>query len=180
MARPVWSGSLTFGLVTLPVRLYTATDSHTVRFHRIQRGTADRIRNERVNERTGEEVTADDIVKGLDAGDSYVLVEPEELEDIAPGRSRALEISGFVDLAQVRPVFFDRAYYLGPRGKEQAKVYALLQKALDRAGKAGIATFVMRNREYLVAVGAEGDIPRARARRWRRKKRPRNPRMSSI
>ncbi|WP_399123328.1 Ku protein [Streptomyces sp. N2A] len=158
MARPVWSGSLTFGLVTLPVRLYTATDSHTLHFHQIQRGTSDRIRNQRVNERTGEEVAADDIVKGLDAGDAYVLVEPEELDDIAPGRSKALEISGFVELAEVEPVFFDRTYYLGPRGKEYAKVYALLQRALDRSGKAGIATFVMRNREYLVAVKAEGDV----------------------
>ncbi|GAB7029624.1 Ku protein [Streptomyces sp. NPDC021749] len=158
MARPVWSGALTFGLVTLPVRLYTATDSHTLHFHQIQRGTSDRVRNQRVNERTGEEVAADDIVKGLDAGDTYVLVEPEELADIAPGRSRALEISGFVDLAEVEPVCFDRTYYLGPGGKEYAKVYALLQRALDRSGKAGIATFVLRNPEYLAAVKAEDDV----------------------
>lgn len=158
MARPVWSGSLTFGLVTLPIRMYTATDSHTIHFHQIQRGTADRIRNQRINERTGEEVAPEDIVKGFDAGEEYVLVEPEELDDIAPGRSKALEISGFVDLAEVEPIFFDRTYYLGPKGKEHAKVYALLRKALDRSGKAGIATFVMRNRAYLVAVKAEDDI----------------------
>lgn len=158
MARAVWSGSLTFGLVTLPVRMYTATESHTLHFHQLQRGTADRVRNQRVNERTGEEVSAEDIVKGLDAGDEYVLVEPEELDDIAPGRSKALEISGFVDLAEVEPVFFDRTYYLGPAGKDYAKVYALLHKALAQADKAGIATFVMRNRAYLVAVKAEDDI----------------------
>ncbi|MFF4952192.1 Ku protein [Streptomyces chattanoogensis] len=158
MARPVWSGSLTFGLVTLPVRMYTATDSHTIHFHQLQRGTSDRIRHQRVNERTGEEVSADDIVKAFDAGDEYVLVEPEELDDIAPGRSKALEISGFVDLDEVEPIFFDRTYYLGPKGKEYAKVYALLHRALDRSGKAGIATFVMRNREYLVAVKAEDDL----------------------
>ncbi|MGW1377460.1 non-homologous end joining protein Ku [Streptomyces sp. NPDC002446] len=158
MARPVWRGSLTFGLVTLPIKMYTATDSHTIHFHQIQRGTADRIRNQRVNERTGEEVAAEDIVKGYDVGEEYVLVEPEELDDIAPVRSRALEISGFVELADVEPIFFDRTYYLGPQGKEYAKVYALLRKALDRSGKAGIATFVMRNRAYLVAVKAEDDI----------------------
>ncbi|UQA90656.1 non-homologous end joining protein Ku [Streptomyces halobius] len=158
MARPVWSGSLTFGLVTLPIKLYTATDSHTLHFHQLQRGTSDRVRHQRINERTGEEVAADDIVKGLDTGDEYVLVEPEELDDIAPGRSKALEISGFVDLAEVKPIFFDRTYYLGPKGKEYAKVHALLHKALGRSGKAGIATFVMRNREYLVAVKAEDDI----------------------
>ncbi|TJZ44487.1 Ku protein [Streptomyces piniterrae] len=158
MARPVWSGSLTFGLVTLPVRMYTATDSHTIHFHQLQRGTSDRIRHQRVNERTGEEVPAEDIVKGFDTGEDYVLVEPEELDDIAPGRSKALEITGFVDLAEVEPIFFDRTYYLGPRGKEYAKAYALLHQALDRSGKAGIATFVMRTREYLVAVKSEDDL----------------------
>ncbi|MEF3117933.1 Ku protein [Streptomyces chrestomyceticus] len=158
MARAIWSGSLSFGLVNLPVRMYAATESHTVHFHQIQRGTSDRVRNKRVNERTGEEVPAEDIVKGVDAGDAYVLVEPEELDDIAPGRSKAVEISGFVDLDEVAPVYFDTTYYLGPRGKDYGKVYALLHKALKESNKAGIATFVMRNRAYLVAVQAEGGI----------------------
>ncbi|WP_030659450.1 Ku protein [Streptomyces rimosus] len=158
MARAIWSGSLSFGLVNLPVRMYAATESHTVHFHQIQRGTSDRIRNKRVNERTGKEVPAEEIVKGVDAGDSYVLVEPEELDDIAPGRSRALEIGGFVDLDAIEPVYFATTYYLGPRGKDYAKVYALLHKALQETDKAGIATFVMRNRAYLVAVKAEADI----------------------
>ncbi|GAA1523488.1 Ku protein [Streptomyces albidochromogenes] len=158
MARPVWSGTLTFGLVSLPVQMFTATDSHTVHFHQLQRGTSDRVRNKRVNERTGDEVPLDEIVKGYDAGDEYVLIEPGELEDIAPGRSQAVEITGFVDLEQVEPVFFDKTYYLGPKGKEYAKIYALLEKALAEAGKAGIATFVMRNRQYLVAVKAEGGL----------------------
>ncbi|GHH79668.1 non-homologous end joining protein Ku [Streptomyces sulfonofaciens] len=158
MARPVWSGALTFGLVSLPVGLYSATDSHTIRFHQLQRGTSDRVRNRRVNERTGEEVPLDDVVKGFDAGDEYVVLEPEELDDIAPGRSRALDVSGFVDLADIDPVYFDRTYYLGPGGEGYAKVYALLVRALARAGKAAVATFVMRSREYLVAVQAEGDV----------------------
>lgn len=158
MPRPVWSGTLTFGLVSLPISMYTAADSHTVRFHQIQRGTSDRVRNRRVNERTGEEVPADEIVKGFDAGDEeYVVVEPEELDDIAPGRSQALDVSGFVDLADIDPVYFDKSYYLGPRGEGHAKVYALLVEALARSGKAAIATFVMRSREYLVAVEAERD-----------------------
>ncbi|MEU5000002.1 Ku protein [Streptomyces sp. NPDC021622] len=158
MARPVWSGTLTFGLVSLPVQMFTATDSHTVRFHQLQRGTSDRVRNKRVNERTGEEVPLDEIVKAFDAGDEYVLVEPDELEDIAPGRSKALEITGFVDLRDVQPIFFDKTYYLGPKGKEYTKVYALLQKALSEADSAGIATFVMRNHQYLVAVKAEAGL----------------------
>lgn len=158
MARPVWSGALTFGLVTLPVGLFTATDSHTIRFHQLQRGTSDRVRNRRVNERTGEEVPMEEVVKGFDAGDAYVLVEPGELDDIAPGRSKALDITGFVDLEAIEPVFFDRTYYLGPRGKDYAKVYALLVEALARSGKAAVATFVMRSREYLVAVKAESGV----------------------
>ncbi|WP_455680641.1 non-homologous end joining protein Ku [Streptomyces lavendulae] len=158
VARPVWSGNLSFGLVSLPVGLYTATDSHTIHFHQLQRGTADRIRNRRVNERTGDEVELDDIVKGYDMGGEYVLVEPQELDEIAPGRSRSLEITGFVDLAEADPIFFDKTYYLGPRGAEYGKVYSLLEQALAKAGKAGIATFVMRQHEYLVALKAENGV----------------------
>ncbi|WP_031011109.1 Ku protein [Streptomyces sp. NRRL F-5727] len=166
MARPVWKGSLAFGLVSLPVGLYTATDHHTIRFHQLQRGTSDRIRNRRVNERTGEEVDLDDIVKGYDTGDEYVLVEPGDLDDIAPGRSKVLEISGFVDLDEVDPIFFDRTYYLGPADKEHGKIYRLLEQALARAHRAGIATFVMRQREYLVAVKAENGLLTCHTLHW--------------
>ncbi|WP_372406167.1 Ku protein [Streptomyces luteireticuli] len=158
MAHAVWSGALSFGLVTLPVQMFAATESHTIRFNQLQRGTSDRVRNRRVNERTGEEVPLTEIVKGYDLGDDYVVVEPGELEDIAPGRSKALEISGFVDLDTIDPIYFDKTYYLGPKSKEYAKVYALLREALHRSHRAGLATLVMRNREYLVAVKAEGDI----------------------
>ncbi|WP_354638725.1 Ku protein [Kitasatospora camelliae] len=159
MARPVWTGVLTFGLVTVPVALYTATESHAVRFHQLERGTGDRVRNKRVNERTGEEVAFGDIVKGFELADGeYVVVEPEELEQISPGRSRTIDISGFVDLATVDPIFFDKTYYLGPKGPEYAKIYRLLTEALDRSGKAGLAMFSMRGKEYLTAVRAEGDL----------------------
>ncbi|MBW5485031.1 non-homologous end joining protein Ku [Streptomyces bambusae] len=158
MARPVWTGVLSFGLVSVPVGLYTATDSHTLHFHQLQRGTSDRIRNRRVNERTGKEVELDDIVKGYDTGEEYVLVEPAELDDIAPGRSKSLEISGFVDLDDIDPIFFDRTYYIGPKGKEYAKTYALLERALARSNRAGVATFVMRGREYLVALKSEDGL----------------------
>ncbi|MFK0017055.1 Ku protein [Streptomyces sp. NPDC091027] len=158
VARPVWAGNLSFGLVSLPVGLYTATDSHTIHFHQLQRGASDRIRNKRINERTGDEVQLDDIVKGYDTGGEYVLVEPKELDEIAPGRSQSLDIAGFVDLAEVDPIFFDKTYYLGPRGKEFAKVCSLLEQALARSDKAGIATFVMRQHEYLVALKAENGL----------------------
>ncbi|MFD5559084.1 non-homologous end joining protein Ku [Kitasatospora griseola] len=156
MARPVWTGVLTFGLVTVPVSLYTATDSHSVQFHQLQRGTGDRVRNKRVNERTGEEVPYEDIVKGYEVADGeYVVVEPDELEQISPGRSRTIDISAFVDLDQVDPIFFDKTYYLGPKGKEYAKVFQLLTEALTRSNRAGIALFSMRGKEYLTAVRAE-------------------------
>ncbi|RPK29289.1 putative DNA repair protein YkoV [Streptomyces sp. ADI91-18] len=155
MARPVWAGNLSFGLVSQPVGLYTATDSHTIHFHQLQGGTSDRIRNRRVNERTGDEVELDDIVKDYDADGEYFPVEPKELYEIAPVRSRSLEITGFVELAEVDPIFFDKTYHLGPRGAEFGKVYSLLEQALAKAGKEGIATFVMRQHEYLVALKAE-------------------------
>ncbi|MGW0086496.1 non-homologous end joining protein Ku [Streptomyces sp. NPDC003393] len=159
MARAMWTGVITFGLVSVPVGLFTATEDHTVHFHQLQRGTTDRIRNRRVNERTGEEVSPQDIVKGYDLAEGeYVVVEPAELDEIAPGRSRTIEITDFVDLSDIEPVYFHRTYYVGPRGKEYLKVYRLLLAALAEAGKAGIATFVMRNKQYLTALRAEDDV----------------------
>jgi DNA end-binding protein Ku len=159
MAHAIWSGVLSFGLVSMPVQLFAATQSHALRFNQIQRGTSDRVRNRRVNERTGEEVPFEEIVKGFDTGEEeYVVVEPKELDDIAPGRSRSLEITGFVDLREIEPLYFDRPYYMAPKGKEYIKVYSLFLEALGRSHKAGVATFVMRNREYLVVVKPEGDV----------------------
>ncbi|MCF1597394.1 non-homologous end joining protein Ku [Streptomyces muensis] len=155
MARAIWTGVITFGMVSVPVGLFTAIEDHTVHFHQLQRDTADRIRNRRVNERTGKEVASEDIVKGYEAADGeYVVVEPDELDEIAPGRSRTIDIGDFVDLADIEPVYFDRTYYVGPRGKEYTKVYELLRTALADAGKAGIATFVMRGKQYLTALRA--------------------------
>jgi DNA end-binding protein Ku len=162
MARAIWSGVLSFGLVTVPVSLYTAVEDHTTHFRLLQRGTSDRVRNKRVNERTGKEVRFEDTVKGYPLGDEddgeYVVVEREELDRIAPGKSQLVEISGFVDLDDVEPVYFDRTYYLGPRGKEYEKVYQLLCSALEKSNRAGIATFVMRSKQYLTAVRAESGV----------------------
>ncbi|WP_436849439.1 Ku protein [Streptomyces massasporeus] len=145
--------------MTVPVGLYSATEDHTVHFHRLQRGTADRIRNRRVNKRTGQEVGTGDIVKGYEVGEGeYVLVEPEELDEIAPGRSQTIDITDFVDLAEIEPVYFDRTYYLAPRRGEYTKVYELLRAALARSNRVGIATFVMRGKQYLTALRAEGKV----------------------
>ncbi|MBD0421968.1 Ku protein [Streptomyces sp. TRM S81-3] len=159
MARAIWTGVITFGLVTVPVGLYTATEDHTVHFHQLQRGTSDRIRNRRVNQRTGEEVDPGDIVKGYEVSEGeYIVVEPDELDEIAPGRSQTIEISDFVDLEGIEPVYFGRTYYVAPRGKEYLKVYQLLHTALAEANKAGVATFVMRNKQYLTALRAEDEV----------------------
>ncbi|SDM67755.1 non-homologous end joining protein Ku [Allokutzneria albata] len=155
MPRAIWSGTVTFGLVSIPVGLYSATSDHTVHFHQLERGTADRIRNRRVNERTGEEVDRSDIVKGYELDDGqYVVVEPEELAEIAPGRSRTLEISTFVSLDEIDPVYFDRTYWVAPASSDYDRVYRLLWQAMAETERAGIATFVMHGKEYLTAVRA--------------------------
>ncbi|WP_225840108.1 Ku protein [Streptomyces sp. NK08204] len=159
MARAIWTGVITFGLVTVPVGLYAATEDHTVHFHQLQRGTSDRIRNRRVNERTGDEVDTSDIVKGFEVDEGqYIVVEPEELDEIAPGRSQTIDISDFVDLDRIEPVYFDRPYYIAPRGEEYTKVYELLRAALAQSNKVGIATFVMRGKQYLTALRAEDQV----------------------
>lgn len=159
MARAIWSGALNFGLVTVPVELYSATRDHTIHFRQFQRGTSDRIRYRRVNERTGEEVPYDDIVKGYDlGGDEYVLIEPGELEEIAPGRSRTIDIDAFVDLEEIDPVYFQKTYWLAPSKEEFGRAYSLLIAAMAKTNRAGLARFVMRGREYIAAVRAGDDV----------------------
>ncbi|MFI7068056.1 Ku protein [Kribbella sp. NPDC050124] len=159
MARSIWSGYINFGLVSVPVGLYSATQEHEVDFHQFQEGTSDRIRYKRVNERTGREVDYDKIVKGHDVGGGeHVIVEREELEDIAPGKSRSLEISTFVDLDEIDPIYFQKSYYLGPSDKENKSSYALLRDALKKTNRAGIAKFVMRGKEYLATIRAQGKV----------------------
>ncbi|MGY1439004.1 non-homologous end joining protein Ku [Streptomyces reniochalinae] len=159
MARPVWSGVITFGLVTVPVRMYAATEDHTTHFHQLQRGTNDRVRNKRVNERTGKSVGYDDIVKGYEIADGqYVTVEREELEEIAPGKSQVIDVSGFVEADEVDPVYYVRSYYLSPGDEKYRKPYELLRAALESSAKTGIATFVMHGKEYLVALRAGENV----------------------
>lgn len=159
MARAIWTGSISFGLVTVPVGLYSATEDHTVHFHQFERGTTDRVRNKRVNERTDDEVDYADVVKGRESKNGkVVLVEPDELEDIAPGRSRTIDITGFVDLAEIDPIYFQKTYYLAPQGEEHQRPYSLLLQALERSERVGIAMFVMRGKQYLTAVRPQRSV----------------------
>jgi DNA end-binding protein Ku len=159
MARAIWTGAISFGLVSIPVGLFSATEDHTIHFHQFERGTSDRIRYQRINERTGKEVQYSDIVKGKDVGGGeHVIVEPDELTDIAPGRSRTIDITTFVDLDEIDPIFFQKTYWLAPTDEQYARPYALLREAMTRTNRAGIATFVLRGKEYLTVVRADGDV----------------------
>ena len=118
MPRAIWTGSLSFGLVNVPVGLFSATDDKAIHFNQFQAGTPDRIRQKRVNERTGDEVEYADVVKGYDlGGGEYVIVTPEELESVEPGRSRTIEITDFVDLDSIDPIYYKSTYYLGSAGR---------------------------------------------------------------
>jgi DNA end-binding protein Ku len=159
MARAIWSGVMSFGLVSVPVEIYSATEAHEPSFHQFEKGTNDRIRYQRVNERTGKEVDYGDIVKGAEVSrGKYVMIEQDELDSVAPGRSRALDIQRFVDVDEIDPIHFAKTYYLGPNGDEAAKPYALLRDAMAKANRAAIASFVMRGKEYLATVRADGDV----------------------
>jgi DNA end-binding protein Ku len=159
MARAIWSGVISFGLVSVPVELYSATEAHEPTFHQFEKGTSDRIRYQRVNERTGKEVGYADIVKGADVGGgNYVLIDQEELDSVAPGRSRSLDIHTFVDGSEIDPLYFNKAYFIGPGGDGTEKTYALLRDAMADSDKVAIASFVMRSKEYLAAVRADGDV----------------------
>ena len=159
MARAIWSGVLSFGLVSVPVEIYSATEAHEPTFHQFEKGTSDRIRYQRVNERTGKEVDYADIVKGAEVGrGKFVMIDQDELDSVAPGRSRSLSIDRFVDLDEIDPIHFAKSYFLGPNGDEAAKPYALLREAMARANRAAIANFVMRGKEYLAAIRADGDV----------------------
>jgi DNA end-binding protein Ku len=153
MARSIWTGALSFGLVNVPVKLFSAVEDKGVHFHQFQAGTGRRIHNKRVAEGTGREVDYEDIVKGYEVRKGeHVLVTPDELAQLDPDRSRTIDLEDVVDLDEVDPVHFDRSYYLAPANEAAAKPYALLHRALRDAGRAGIARFVMRDKQYLAAV----------------------------
>jgi DNA end-binding protein Ku len=159
MARSIWTGAISFGLVTVPVKLYSAVSRKTVRFHQLSGTTGVRIQQKRVDPTTGDEVAYDDIVKGFEIGpDRYVIIEPGELETLDPKKTKTIEIEDFVDLADIDPVLYDHPYYLAP-GTGGAKPYRLLLEAMRESGKVAIAKVVIRQKENLVAIRPmEGDV----------------------
>src|SRR5918992_1103038 len=152
MARAIWSGSISFGLLNVPVKLYSAVSKQTVRFRELREGDSSRIRHKRVAEDDGEEVPYEKIVKGYEiTPDQYVIVSRDELEEIAPERTRAIEIKDFVDLDEIDPIYFEHPYYLGP-DKVAERAYQLLVRAMEEQHKVAIARFVLRNKEHLAAI----------------------------
>jgi DNA end-binding protein Ku len=152
MPRSIWSGAISFGLVNVPVKLYSAVSKKTVRFNQLNATTGNRIQQKRVDPETGEEVAYDDIVKGYElTKDRYVVLTPEELDALDPERTRTIDIEDFVALDEIDPVYYDHPYWLVP-DKGAAKAYGLLMEAMRDAGKVAIARVVLRSKEQLVAI----------------------------
>ncbi len=153
----MWTGAISFGMVTVPVKLYSALNRKSVRFHQLSGKTGVRIAQKRVDPQSGEEVAYQDVVKGFEiAPDRYVVIEPGELETLQPKKTKTIEIEDFVELSQIDPVFYDHPYYLAP-GPGGAKPYRLLLEAMSETGKVAIARVVIRQKEQLVALRPMGD-----------------------
>jgi DNA end-binding protein Ku len=154
MPRAIWSGSVSFGLVNVPVKLYSAIRHQDLSFHQFEEGTDARVRNKRVSEKTGKEVAYDDIVKGYEVTKGhYVMVEPDELAEFAPRATRTIDIEDFVALDDIDPIYYDATYYLAPEKSEGAKkAYVLLRTAMEDQGKVAIGRLVMRTKQYLAAI----------------------------
>jgi len=158
VARAIWSGSISFGLLNVPVKLYSAVSKQTVRFRELREGDGSRVKHKRVAESDGKEVPYDKIVKGYEyAPDQYVVLTKDELSDLEPQRSRAIEIQDFVDLDDIDPIYFEQPYLLGP-DKGAARAYALLVQAMKDSRKVAIARFVLRNKEHLAAIRPMDDV----------------------
>jgi DNA end-binding protein Ku len=158
MARSIWKGAISFGLVNVPVKLYSAVSKKTVRFNQLHDADHARIQQKRVCSQDGEEVPYENIVKGFEIGpDRYVVITPDELDALDPAKTRAIDIEDFVDVADIDPLYYEHPYYLLP-DTGAAKAYKLLLEALRDTNKVAIARVVLRTKEYLVAIRPAGDV----------------------
>jgi DNA end-binding protein Ku len=154
----MWTGAISFGLVTVPVKLYSAVNRKAVRFHQLSAKSGVRIQQKRVDPSTGDEVAYEDIVKGFElTPDRYVVIEPGELEALEPKKTKTIEIEDFVELSDIDPIFYDHPYYLAP-GPGGAKPYRLLLEAMRETNRVAIARVVIRQKEQLVALRPMGDV----------------------
>ena len=155
--RSFWKGSIGFGLVNIPVKLFSAVQSGNLDFDMLDGRDHSRIRFQRVNEQTHKEVPFDKIVKGYKLNDDYVIMDDTDFDDAAPEKSKLITIESFVDIADVNPMFYETSYYTEPDTKNN-KAYALLLKALQESKKAGLARFVLRSSESLCIVHPQKNV----------------------
>lgn len=155
MARPIWTGSISFGMVAIPIRLVPAVRKKSISFNQLDDRTMSRVRYRKVSEETGDEVPSEHIVKGYDLGGSnYVVLTDDDLAPLAPKKSKEIDLETFVPVDEVDPMMFDSSYLILP--DKNAKPYALLAEAMANSGRVGIGRFVMRQKEYLAAVRSDG------------------------
>jgi DNA end-binding protein Ku len=153
MARPVWSGTISFGLVNVPVKAYTAVRDHDVHFHQLDKKSGARIRYKKVSEKSGREVADDNIEMGFEVSDgSYVTFDKQELADLRPQSTRIIDVTDFVALEDVDPIYYERTYWLAPDGDAAGKAYHLLLAAMEDSERVAIGKVAMRNKEYLTAI----------------------------
>jgi DNA end-binding protein Ku len=153
MPRPIWSGAISFGLVNVPVKAYSAVRDHTVHFHQLQKRTGARIQYQKVSAASGRKVDDEDIEKGYEISKGrYVVVDPEEFDALRPDSTRSIDITDFVELASVDPIYYEHTYWLGTSGDSARRAYRLLLEAMEEVHRVGIGSVVMRNKQYLAAI----------------------------
>jgi DNA end-binding protein Ku len=156
--RPIWSGAVSFGLVNIPIRLYSATEDHKLSFNMLHKTDMSPIRYVKVCKEEGEEVSQAEIVKGYEyERGRYIVISDEDFERASPRKTKTIDISDFVAVEEIDSIYFEKPYYLEP-DKGADKAYTLLRDALEKSGKVGVAKFVLRNRESLVVVKPMGDL----------------------
>ena len=153
MPRATWSGSISFGLVNVPIKAYTAVRDHTIHFHQLDKKTGARVEYRKVSSKSGRELEADDIEKGYEVTKGkYVVVDEDEFEQLRPRSTRTIDISDFVDLSAIDPIYYENTYWLGSEGEGAARAYRLLLEAMEKKQRVAIGTVVMRNKQYLAAI----------------------------
>jgi DNA end-binding protein Ku len=153
MARAIWSGAISFGLVSVPVKAFSASKDHSVHFHQVQKGTGSRINYKKVAEKSGREVKSDDIEMGYELSKGNVVtVDPDEIEALRPQSTKAIDVTDFVPLDDIDPIYFEKTYWLAPDGDTATRAYRLLLEAMEAEGRVGIGTIVMRRKQYLACI----------------------------
>lgn len=155
--RPLWTGAIGFGLVNIPVKLYSATESSNLDLDMLDKKDHSHIKYMRVNEKTGKEVKWDNIVKGYNLGHKYVVLDDKDFEKANAVKTKLIEITDFVKEEEIDSIYYEMPYYLAPE-KSGSRPYALLREALLKTKKAGVASFVMRNKEHLAILRASDDV----------------------